>query len=258
MTNKNAKRIRQIYAVALSIVIAAVGICLISACVSICQLGEHPFSREVVAEHFAPIAVPVWLCLGMIVVGFLLDWLLPEAKSNRVREKQNARTLQRLHSRIDLSQCDESLRTAVFACQNRRRAYRVVRTCLIVVCAVVFACYALNGSNFGDRTEITPSMIRAMYVLVPCCGVPFAWAVFTAYSSRASIEKEIELLKQAKPSGSPAPRAEAAPKQDHARLLRRVILAIGIVVLAYGFLTGGTADVLTKAVNICTECVGLG
>ncbi|MBQ8580085.1 MAG: thioredoxin [Oscillospiraceae bacterium] len=28
--------------------------------------------------------------------------------------------------------------------------------------------------------------------------------------------------------------------------------------IAYGAAAGGTADVLTKAVNICTECVGLG
>ena len=33
---------------------------------------------------------------------------------------------------------------------------------------------------------------------------------------------------------------------------------VGLVILVYGFFAGGTADVLTKAVNICTECVGLG
>ena len=33
-------------------------------------------------------------------------------------------------------------------------------------------------------------------------------------------------------------------------------MAVGL--LLYGFFAGGTADVLTKAVNICTECIGLG
>ncbi|MBQ7330725.1 MAG: thioredoxin [Oscillospiraceae bacterium] len=41
-------------------------------------------------------------------------------------------------------------------------------------------------------------------------------------------------------------------------ILRVALLVIGIGVLMYGFLSGGTADVLTKAINICTECVGLG
>ena len=39
-------------------------------------------------------------------------------------------------------------------------------------------------------------------------------------------------------------------------LLVILVLAVGLLIL--GYCTGGTADVLTKAINICTECVGLG
>ena len=42
------------------------------------------------------------------------------------------------------------------------------------------------------------------------------------------------------------------------RIVRYSLLGIGITLLVYGFFAGGTRDVLTKAVNICTECVGLG
>ncbi|MBQ8627442.1 MAG: thioredoxin [Agathobacter sp.] len=42
------------------------------------------------------------------------------------------------------------------------------------------------------------------------------------------------------------------------RITRCAILAIGVFFLVYGFITGGTADVLAKAINICTECIGLG
>ena len=41
-------------------------------------------------------------------------------------------------------------------------------------------------------------------------------------------------------------------------ILRLALLAVCIGFLLYGFFSGGTQDVLTKAVNICTECVGLG
>ena len=41
-------------------------------------------------------------------------------------------------------------------------------------------------------------------------------------------------------------------------MVRYAFLAFGIAIMVYGFLSGGTVDVLTKAVNICTECVGLG
>lgn len=42
------------------------------------------------------------------------------------------------------------------------------------------------------------------------------------------------------------------------KIIRLVILSSAIVILIFGFVTGGYADVLTKAINICTECIGLG
>lgn len=254
MLKENAKRIRGLYGIALSAALIAAGLCLMVQCVDIYRSGE--FTRQIVAAHFSPIAVPVYVCLAMVFIGFVLDRCLPAETPRRKAEKQNELILRRLQEKTDLSQCDEALRTAVLKQRNQRRACRVTRTALIVICSAAFLCYALNGSNFGDQTEITPSMIRAMYVLAPCCVLPFGWAVFTAYHRRSSIQKEIELLKKIKPT--PVPKTEAKPKQDRTKLLRCAVLVLGIAVLVYGYFTGGTNDVLTKAVNICTECVGLG
>ena len=63
-----------------------------------------------------------------------------------------------------------------------------------------------------------------------------------------------KLLKNA---GATPSRSPAAPKKDLS-WVRGVILGVAIVCVVLGFCTGGTQDVLTKAVNICTECVGLG
>ena len=49
----------------------------------------------------------------------------------------------------------------------------------------------------------------------------------------------------------------SAPRKKQI-ILRGIILTAGIGLLLLGFFSGGTADVLTKAVNICTECIGLG
>ncbi len=37
-----------------------------------------------------------------------------------------------------------------------------------------------------------------------------------------------------------------------------VLVALGLLLVVVGVCTGGMADVLAKAINICTECVGLG
>ncbi|MBR6784589.1 MAG: thioredoxin [Clostridia bacterium] len=49
-----------------------------------------------------------------------------------------------------------------------------------------------------------------------------------------------------------------AKKTSIVPALRFSVLLIALVLLIYGYILGGTADVLTKAVNICTECIGLG
>ncbi len=42
------------------------------------------------------------------------------------------------------------------------------------------------------------------------------------------------------------------------KIIRWCLLALALVIAATGALTGGTRDVLTKAINICSECIGLG
>ena len=99
-------------------------------------------------------------------------------------------------------------------------------------------------------------MIKAMYILLPCLAVSFAYSLFTAYFNEKSLQRETELIKQA-PSAENTVEPKFAPAQK-LNILRFTLLAIGIVVVLFGFLSGGVADVLTKAVNICTECIGLG
>lgn len=256
MTNELAKRIRGICGILLSLSIFAAGICLMAACLGIYQTGDHPFSREVVAKAFSGIAFSVYLCLGLVVATFVLDLFLPGEKKKLTAGKQTALILKRLHSKIDLSLCDEALRNRVAAEQKSRKLHRSITACLLVIGSAIFLIYAMNGENF-HQSQINGSMIRAMGVLLPCMLLPFGYGVFTSYRNTASMEKEIALLKQADVKKT-ASAASPAPKISRTALVRNVVLVAAVACLIFGFLTGGTADVLTKAVNICTECVGLG
>ena len=41
-------------------------------------------------------------------------------------------------------------------------------------------------------------------------------------------------------------------------ILRAVVLIAAVLLIIAGIVNGGALDVLVKAINICTECVGLG
>ena len=44
----------------------------------------------------------------------------------------------------------------------------------------------------------------------------------------------------------------------HGTALWAALFCAGIVLVVLGILNGGMLDVLTKAVRICSECIGLG
>lgn len=46
--------------------------------------------------------------------------------------------------------------------------------------------------------------------------------------------------------------------RESAKCVRAALYAAALALIAAGVLNGGMRDVLTKAVAICTECVGLG
>lgn len=251
------KRIHLLYGILLSAMLVIAGICLCVACLGIYLSGEQPFSREAVAAAFGYIAVPVYLCLALILGGFILDGFSP-AEAKKPGSKQYRMILGALQKKLAPDSCDADLRSGILAEQKKRKLHKSVSFGLLILGSIVFLIYAVDPANF-HQSEINSSMVRAMLLFVPCLGIPFGYGIYSAYAENRSIRKEIELTKQAIAGGARAEMSAAAPKQGHGLLyLRLALLCVGIVILVYGFFAGGTADVMTKAVNICTECVGLG
>ena len=42
------------------------------------------------------------------------------------------------------------------------------------------------------------------------------------------------------------------------KVMKWCLLVLALALTAAGVLSGGTRDVLAKAINICSECIGLG
>lgn len=255
MTPKTIKRVRLIYSVGVSAVTVIAGVCLMAACLGIYLSGDEPYSREAVAAAFSPIAIPVYLCLTLVLLGFVLEAVLPGEEKKRTVQKQHRLILSRLHSRADLARCDPALRAQIERQQRIRLVNRSITVALLSLGGLVFLAYLLSGDRF-PLGDVNGSVIRATVTLLLCMTLPFGYATVSAYWSLSSMDREIALLKQApRLASGEAPRVK---KELPLLIPRCVLLAVSLALLLYGFFTGGTADVLVKAINICTECVGLG
>jgi hypothetical protein len=89
---------------------------------------------------------------------------------------------------------------------------------------------------------------------LPWIIVAFGAVIAASVVCRRSMEREIALLKGV--SGNKAP--EAAAKPSRVLYVRIALFALALVLIVLGINNGGMRDVLIKAINICTECIGLG
>lgn len=282
MTKNWGKRLLMLYRIVLSVVTVIAGVCLMVACVQIYRSGDQPYSREAVAAAFAPIRIPVYLCLAMVVGGGVLQLVMPAEEAKRKATPDVAARLERLYARTDVARWEESARQQVAREQRLRRVHRTVTAVLTLAAAAVFLVYAVDPRHFSSA-DVTGSVIRAMYWLLPCVLVAGGYGIFARFSVLASLRREMAVLTTQLVAGvvrkapeSPAGQSVEAVKDEAdadgeapvvpakkpvfsaEAAVRYGVLAAGLALLVYGFATGGIADVLTKAVNICTECIGLG
>ena len=258
------KRIHLIYSILVSASAVIAGICLIAACVKLYNFQPGSFSRESVAQAFRPIAVCVYICLALVVGGILFNIISPADPKKLQVQKQYKTILESLQNKVDFFQCDPATYKAVVHQRKLRRVHTIISYALLgffgtvslAACSCIIIFYALNKSD-----EINRAIILSMTVLLPCLAIPFGYGVLASYFKKASMVKEIQLLKNALVQGAASDASKAAPvaeRETAAKTVRYVLLGIAVIALIGGFIFGGTADVLAKAAAICTECVGLG
>lgn len=246
MTKHNINRVLLIYNILTSVSIIIAGICLIWGCLNIYYAGNG-YSRELVAYTFSKINVPVYVCLGLILGSLII----PSPQIRKPIKHYNQMLLNLTNTR------DANSNAEYVKIEKTKKLLNSINILCVFVFGSAFLIYALNGNNF-HQSDINTSMIKAMWILLPCLILPFAFSVFTHYYSISLTKKQIEILKTLPKKEKTTDTAEIKSNSKKILITKIVIATVAVGVLICGALTGGFADVLTKAVNICTECIGLG
>ena len=265
MSKKTAFLIRRIYGVALSVALIVTGVLLMISCVNIYKSGPRPFTPESISAAFSKIAVFVWVTVCAVALGIILALLVPAEQGKPRVIKQKKATLRRLQRRLDMGLCDAECLASIRKEEKRRTVLRISSIIACVLVSVPAVVYALDPDHFvlyQDGVDmLNASVISACLRVIPatliCLGICLAFS----YLEEASIDRQIRFVKGTiAKTGASAPQGEPA-KSSHAMLvwwIRVEVLAVAIVFIVLGICNGGMADVLSKAINICTECIGLG
>lgn len=206
------------------------------------------YTRELVGSRLAAIAPVLYAYLALVVAGLVLQAAAGEKPKVHaaVPAEDRLRTLYRRVTEIPPEARME---------QRRRRNAWLSAGAVILGCTVMGGTYLLNAGNFSslDLELVVGSMVKHV---APWVALGLAAAAAASVLSGQSAQRELEILKSA-PKKKPEV-AAAVEKRQALPALRIALYAAAVVLIVLGVANGGLWDVLVKAVNICTECIGLG
>lgn len=206
------------------------------------------YTRELVGSRLAAVAPVLFAYLALVVAGLVLQAAAGEKPKVRAAVPAEDR-LQTLYQRIT------EIPPEARAEQRRRQKARLSAGVVILGCSIMAGTYLLNAGNFSslDLEQVVGSMVKHV---APWGVLGLAAAAAASVLSGQSAQRELEILKSA-PKKELEP-AASVEKKRALPALRIAFYAAAIVLIALGIANGGLWDVLVKAVNICTECIGLG
>lgn len=275
MEREYARRMRTIYGVffgGLTVLVAAL---LIFAAADLyydgAASGGPIYSREIVGERLRLILIPMVVWLLAAVYGYTMSVVMPYAKG-RTHTPNALVTLRRLKKRIPQGESEEFLkeRKKLVRLEWGRVAVWTFVLGFSVASAVVAIVYLADRSHFSSldlNGEILALVKNVMPWVAASLLLVFAALVYESLSAKREIgiAKNLLVLGKGAPLPSPGLFARAYGKacartRSNAFLwtVRAVLLVLGVVFLILGVTNGGARDVLIKAINICTECIGLG
>lgn len=268
--NENKKRLfHLIFSCVIGALVIALGVLFIVSCIGIYRSGERPFTRASVGDALAKIAIPSIITVVAIIGGAIVELILPEnrKKSNRPTSKM---LLSNLKRRVDTASLTED-ELAAARCEQKKRLIMHIGGLVILIISVVYPLiYVFTPERFGDATtanaDIGAGMIAICIFLIPAV----IYSVIVSFIMDKSRAREADVLKaaivrlrgeSAIPKNATEAECEGFFKRNSRLLincLRGGVVILGLVFVILGISNGGMADVLGKAVRICTECIGLG
>ena len=248
------KTIGKILGILLSVSIVVAAICIIIQCLSIYNSGDKPYSREAVSLAFSEISVFVYIFLGLLIINLVYNIFVENVYANKHLVWNSDFIIKSISKRKDVDKIsNESI-------EKERRTRRIYTVLLYVMLTAGFMCfliYALNPANY-HQNEINATMIRMTIAFGIFIVLPFVYSIIYTFLINKSKEREIDLLIELAKDAPPKSEVHNITPRRACTFIKILAVTICVCIILYGLFTGGTADVLTKAINICTECIGLG
>lgn len=262
------RKLRLVYGIAFSVLTAVIAALFIAQVLIVYNSdADQLFTREIVGQKLLEILAPCILWILAIIGGVVLWNIYPDEQEKLRAEKDSKKTLKALQSRLPNELEGESQAWVNQA--NKWGMYRLIAwlayaaVCLagVIVCIV----YIANPKHFTAE-NINGEVIGAVLTVLPWVIGAFVCAIGIFVFENYALGQQLGLIKKAVAANAKNlkkvdEKAEKTPLTENKKVmagLRIGLLVVGVTLFVIGIFNGGLNDVLIKAINICTECIGLG
>lgn len=256
MTQEKVKKIHLIYGCIATLLVIALGIALMVSCWQIYQSGSHPYTRASIGAKLQQIAVLIYANAALIVGGFVLNQLLPLERTKTKAVRDDLILMNKLAAKAGAPSDTEK---TLLSKEQTLQKLAPIATLLVYAALLIYpAIYMFNKANFSGA-DPTAEIMQASLIVLPFALIGLVLCHICSIVVTASIQRQTAVYKQIIASGNkkaPAPAEEK--KEMPVRLIRCAVLIVAVVFIVVGIFNGSAQDVLTKAIKICTECIGLG
>ena len=217
------------------------------------------FTREICSEYLLQI-LPIIILWFIIILASYIYFYNQKKTMNEVAKTTNVQKLHNLE--LMCPDYNENLKEEYSLLEkykkNRKIAW-IINIAILVICSIMGLLYLLNVEHFKADGDLMEQAIQMGVHLLPWVVIAFISLIVCTLYEESSSKQSIEVIKLImKTNGRKTLKSVVKSNQLKLNIARISILVIAVIFIISGILNGGVADVLQKAINICTECIGLG
>lgn len=251
----------QIVMIVISVITGVMGIAFLVQTLRIYSAKGNPmYSRELVGEYLLQILAVLIIWVIAVIVGIVFSYL----NHNNKKEFVKTTNIVKLNTLASLlpSSLKEGQATDSYLkeCKKRKIAWYIVLG-ILLVCLIMGSLYLFNVKHFiydGNPTEqIKKMVVHLLPWLIISFGSLIGMVIYEEWNAKKCIPLVKDLLNE-NGKQKPTPFVQSKRKNLILNITRGALVVCAITLIIVGALTGGADGVLQKAINICTECIGLG
>jgi hypothetical protein len=241
--------------------------------------GSRPYTRQLVGERLLAIS-PAWIIWIILAVGGFIVWEVFGVKQKTLPYKDSVYILNRTKKRMPKN-IPEDVKGQLDYISREQKIIAALKLALLVICVgmgIYCIVYLATPAHF-TKEHITEEVLNMAINVAPCVAVAgiclLGITIYEGYSAKQQLPKVQQIIAQTKAAqknGTPLSievkecplkgllsKAKIVLNDKRVILTIRIALAvIAVVFIILGALNGNMRAILIKAINICTECIGLG